>query len=338
MRLYVKSWRTKTESRMKNNTFREIADALRGAGSVDIITHILMDGDAIGSAVALCLALRSEGKTANVITEDNTIEYLQFLEKGCVMSIDDAEGGADICVALDCGVRSRFPERERIFDSAGLTVCIDHHETSEGLADMNYIDPKAAATGELIFDLLKVMEIQIDTDIAACLFAAIATDTGNFMYSNTTKKSHEVVTALYDTGFDAYDVSVRLYENEPYRKITLHGDVVSKAQMYAGGRIIMAKVSRELLDAHGASFEDTEGIVSILRSIKGVEAAALVKEKRPDEIKVSFRSKEYADVAKAASKFDGGGHKRAAGCTIHEDLDTAFEMVRSALEEEVCRG
>lgn len=323
---------------MKNNTMKEIAEALSGAESIDILTHLMMDGDAIGSAVALCLALRKEGKKANVILEDGIAEYLQFLEYGCCTDVEQAEGGSDVCVIVDCGTASRFRKRKHIFDSAKLRICVDHHETTDPIADLNYIDPASAATGELIYALLGEMGAEVDKDIASCIFAAVATDTGNFMYSNTTKRSHEVVSALYDTGFDAYSVSMQLYENEPYRKIALHGDVVSQAERYADGKLIMAKVSRAKLEEHGAGFEDTEGIVSILRSIRGVEAAALVKEKKPDEIKVSLRSKEYVDVAKAASNFEGGGHKRAAGCTIRTDLDSAYEMIRDVLEKEVCRG
>lgn len=323
---------------MKNDPMKKIADALLGAESIDIVTHIMMDGDAIGSAVALCLALRKEGKTANVIIEDNVAEYLRFLEYGCVTDLTEAAGSSDVCVALDCGTKSRFPKRTAIFDSAKLRICVDHHQTTEPIADLNYIEPESAATGELVYALIREMGTEIDKDIASCIFAAIATDTGNFMYSNTTKRSHEVVIDLYDTGFDAYSVSVQLYENEPYRKIALHGDVVSRAERLADGKIIMAKVSRELLDSHGADFEDTEGIVSILRSISGVEVAALVKEKKKDEIKVSLRSKEYVDVAKVASGFEGGGHKRAAGCTIRKDLDSAYEDIKAALEKETCRG
>ena len=323
---------------MKNDSMRQIADALLEAQSIDILTHIMMDGDAIGSAVALCLALRKAGKRADVIIEDDIAEYLEFLDYGCTKSVDEAEGGADVCVILDCSVRSRFRERERIFDSAAKKICVDHHETKEPIADLHYIDPSSAATGELVYLLLKEMGAEIDKDIASCLFAAIATDTGNFMYSNTTKRSHEIVSVLYDTGFDAYSVSMQLYENEPYRKIALHGKVVAGAEMIEGGRIVMAKVSRKMLEESGADFEDTEGIVSILRSIKGVEAAALVKEKKPEEIKVSLRSKEYVDVAKVGSQFDGGGHKRAAGCTIRTDLDTAYEQIKEALRKEICRG
>ena len=323
---------------MKNDPITKIAEVLLDAESVDIITHILMDGDAIGSAAALCLAMRQKGKKARVLLEDGIADYLRFLDKGCCVGIDEADPAkADVAVIVDCGDYDRFPERREWFDGAAKTVCIDHHKTS-GIAAYNYVDPGAPATGVLIYDLLEAMDVVIDEDIAEEIFAAVATDTGNFMYQNTTKKAHEVVCALYDAGIDAYGVSCRLYENEKYEKIALHADAIENAEILFDGKLMIGTVSREMLERNGADFEDTEGLVSTFRSIMGVEAAALLKEKEEKVTKVSLRSKEYADVARVAEKFEGGGHSRAAGCTIYEDLDTAKRMLLEALEEEICRG
>ncbi len=322
---------------MNNDTLKDIADALLRAGKVNIFPHILMDGDAIGSASALCGVLRSKGIDAKVVLEDKIPDYLMFLDDGCCTYDMASREGADTALCIDCGDRKRFPERAELFDSSPLKICVDHHETSDGIGDLNYVDPGAAATGEIVFELIGELGAGPDRKTAEALFAAITTDTGNFQYSNTTKKTHEIITKLYDTGFRAYDVSMRLYENEPFRKITLQGDIMNRAESFADGRGIMTTVSLGDLERHGALMEDTEGLVAMMRGISGVELAVLLKENGPDNIKVSFRSKKYVDVAAISARYGGGGHKRAAGCTLHTDLETAKKMMLEAAAEAICR-
>lgn len=322
---------------MKNNTFKEIADELKGAKSIVIFPHIMMDGDALGSAVALCKALRNEGKDAKILIEDKIPDYLMFLDNDYCTHDQDICKNADICLCIDCGELKRFPKRRDVFLSGKKKICVDHHPTSPGIGDLNYIDGTAAATGELVYDLLTAMETQIDSEIANAIFAAITTDTGNFQYSNTTKRSHEIVMSLFDHGLDAYSTSVALYENESLEKISLMGRVMSECEVIADGKAIVATISQKLLEETGARMEDTEGIVGTMRSIKGVDIAVLIKEKEKRNIKVSLRAKK-GNVAEIAVRFEGGGHERAAGCTIYSDLETAKEKIVSAVLESVCRG
>ncbi|MGI6721831.1 MAG: DHH family phosphoesterase [Anaerovoracaceae bacterium] len=321
----------------KNNTLREIGDKLLESSSLLIFPHIMMDGDAIGSAVALCLAMRDRGLESWVVIEDKLADNLQFLMKGCCVPLQECSITApDISLCIDCGDHSRYPERAELYDSGRIKICIDHHPTSEGIADYNYIDPGAAATGEIVFDLLTECGVDINTEIAECLFAAIATDTGNYMYSNTTRRSHEITMALMDTGIDCSETGVKIYENEPIEKMSLQSRVLSGLELFADGQGVIAEVTQQMLQETGARMEDTEGIVSRLRSLKGVEIAVLVKEVGPGEYKVTMRAKMRGDVAAIAVRHDGGGHVKAAGCTLRGTLEEAraiiMQEVTAALE------
>ncbi|MEG0156546.1 MAG: DHH family phosphoesterase, partial [Anaerovoracaceae bacterium] len=175
----------------RNNSLAEIGRALIKAETVLIFPHILMDGDALGSSVALCRALRNSGKNCHVLIEDRVPGYISFLDKGyCTDDQAVLQEPADVCICVDCGEESRFPGRVQVYREGKTKICIDHHPTSMGIGDLNYIEQGAAATGELIYALLEEMNIELDKEIAEAIYTTIMTDTGNFRYSNTRKRSH----------------------------------------------------------------------------------------------------------------------------------------------------
>lgn len=318
---------------MKNNTLKEIGEELINEDIILIFPHILMDGDALGSSVALCDSLRNIGKNASVVIEDKIPTYLEFLAGDYCVSYEDVSVTPDISVCIDCGDEGRFPKRKKLFQQGKKTICIDHHPTSEGICDLNYIDGSAGATGEIIFDLLKEMQIDLTKKNAEAIFAAITTDTGNFQYSNTTKKTHEIVTGLYDKGLENNKVSVSLYENETFEKIKLQTEVMGSAELIKNGRGAIAVVTQDMLKKCNAEMEDSEGLVSKLRSIKGVEVSMLLKESNKGVIKVAMRAKLSADVSEIAKRYGGGGHVKAAGCTIHDTI----ENVKKLMTEEIIK-
>ena len=205
---------------MRNDPLANIAQELQEADSVLIFPHILMDGDAMGSAAALCKALRGMGKDAYIVIEDKIPDYLMFLDRGYTVDIEHIGaadiGDIDVSICVDCGEKTRFPKRAELFYHGETKICIDHHVSSVGIGDYNYIDPEAAATGEIIFDLLVELGVDIDQEMAESLFAAITTDTGNFQYSNTTAHTHEIVIALYDCGLNSNKVSGTIKFLETY--------------------------------------------------------------------------------------------------------------------------
>lgn len=317
-----------------NNTFKEIADVLAKAENIIIFPHVLADGDAIGSCVGLLKALRKIGKNVMIAIEDDIPSNLQFLAKGYTQHYRDIKGNQDLSICVDCSEKSRFEERIELFDSGNKTMCLDHHLNDEYFCDFNYIDSTAAATGEIIYDVLMALGIDIDEGIANPILAAITTDTGNFQYSNTTKKSHMIAAELIGAGAKANMISNEIYENESLAKIMLQGEILSNVELINDGKVAIARVSQALLNKVGAKLEDSEGTVAKLRSISGVEIAIMLKEKEPDEIKVSLRAKTTGNVFNIAKAFNGGGHAKASGCTIRKSLDDAYNEIKKEVERQ----
>lgn len=315
----------------KNNTLAEIAAVLENAGMIALFPHVNMDGDAIGSCVALCLALKARGKRAFVLLDEPIPENLQFLENGCCEWDQELARGIELSVTVDSGDVKRLGSRGEVFLTAGTKVCLDHHGSSTPYCDYNYIDPEEAATGQIIFDLLKAMGEEGNAAIGEALYAAITTDTGNFQYSNTQKKSHLIAAELFDWGIDANKVSVEIYESYRLERIRIESLAIGGLQTFLDGKLVMASVTQEMLRETGAGMDETDQIVSTLRTIRGVETSVLLKEYEPKVIKASLRSKHWFDVSSISQRFSGGGHTRAAGFTLYCGIEEAFGTVRDAV-------
>ena len=337
------------------NSLREIAEQLITAKNILLYPHVGIDGDAVGSCVAIAGALRAMGKKAYALYEEEIPHNLSFMtedEEGepyftCdpdIISDDDL----DVSIAVDCGGYDRFKPYGEKFKAAKITLCVDHHGTSiikdedgteHGIADYSVIDPEAAACGVLVFDLLKDMQDLTDVKLipdkftGEALFAAITTDTGNFQYSNTNRKCHEVMAELYDWGIDANKVSVEIYENERIQEVMIRNRALDRMTVTADGKGAVSYVTKEDLDEIGVKAGETDSVVKVMRAIGGVEIVAFLKEKDRNVIRVSFRSKHSADVAAIASKYKGGGHKKAAGCTLYMPIEEAVKIISSEVEE-----
>ena len=320
---------------MANNTFKEIAEVLLKAEKILIYPHINADGDAVGSAAALCHTLRRLGKTAYVLIEEQLPANLRFMDKGSFTFDETVIEQPDVSVCVDCGDFGRFPMRREKFASARTTVCVDRHGTTQNFCDYNYVDSAAAATGELIYALIKEMVPEADVETGEAIFAAITTDTGNFQYSNTTKNCHLIMAELYDLGVDTNKVSVEIYENERQEKLMITTKALSALEIFGGGCGAIAHLTLEDMKEIGAEPFETDGVIQKLRSISGVEYAAFVKEKEPGVIRVSMRAKRRGNVASIASELGGGGHVKAAGCTLNMPLDEAVNLVKSKLNEAI---
>lgn len=316
-----------------NNSLKEIAKILKESNSVLLFPHLNMDGDALGSSAALCAALRKLGKQSYILIEDEIAAFLQFLDNDYCTYDANVIAEPDICLCIDCGETGRFKKREEKFFQGKTKGCIDHHGTSTPFADFNYIDPNAAATGEIIFDLLKEIQVEIDAEIGKAIFAAITTDTGNFQYSNTTKKTHQIVAELYDIDANYNDVSVELYQNNRLEKLLLQTKILETLEVFGAGQAAICGVDFSMLEETGGKMEETEGIVEILRNIAGVEVAIFAKELPENRCKISMRSKKFVDVAEISKGFSGGGHIRAAGFTLECSVEEAKVKVKKAVEE-----
>ena len=296
---------------MVNNTFKEIAEVLLKAEKILIYPHINADGDTVGSAAALCHTLRRLGKTAYVLVEDELPSNLRFMDKG-YFTFDD-----------------------KVIEHPDVSVCVDHHATTQNFCDYNYVDPSAAATGELIYAIIKELVPEVDVETGEAIFTAITTDTGNFQYSNTTKNCHLIMAELFDLGVDTNKVSVQIYENERPEKLMITTKALSTIELFGGGKGAIAYLTLSDMAEIGAKPFETDNVIGTLRSLAGVEYAAFVKEKEPGVIRVSLRAKRMGDVAKIAAALGGGGHIKAAGCTLNMTIEEATAMVKQKLSEAI---
>ncbi|WP_419823625.1 DHH family phosphoesterase [Anoxybacterium hadale] len=316
---------------MMKNTLNQIAAELKKANTVLLYPHVIMDGDTLGSSIALCIALRKLGKQAYILIEDDIPGYLTFLEKDYCTYDQEIIDRPDISISVDCSDIERFFKRKDKFLMGKRSICLDHHRTNNFFAELNYIDENIAATGEIVFHLINEMGVEVDVEMAEAIYTAITTDTGNFQYTNTTKTTHLIAAELFEIGIDLEKISVEVYQNIRHEKLKIMNEVIGTIEMVCGGKADIAYVTQKMLQKTGALMEETEGIIETLRNISGVEISAFLKENSENEIKVGLRAKTYGDVSVIAQSFGGGGHKKAAGCTIHAPLEEAKKQIIAAV-------
>jgi phosphoesterase RecJ-like protein len=202
-----------------------------------------------------------------------------------------------------------------------VTVNIDHHQTNSEFAIHNYVDSNSSAVGEIIYELIKMLEQKFDTEIATCLYVAIAADTGGFRFSNTTSITHKIVADLIGFGVNVSEISQQVFDSVTLGKVKLLGEAINSMELFEKGKLVCFTLSDEAIKKTGAKDEDCGGIINTGININGAEVAILLRVKQNREIKVNFRSKNYVDVSAIANMYSGGGHKRAAGCTVEGNLD-----------------
>lgn len=299
------------------DSYSQIATKMRIADRVLIFPHVHPDGDALGSSSALCYALRKIGIEAWILVEEPYPHNLDFLEIGLSTTNQKIfEGEEYTAVMIDCSDKNRIMKRFEAFESAKSKIVIDHHLTEELNFATNAvrIEADSAATGELIYFIVRELGVKPDKFIANAIFTAITTDTGNFQHSNTTRRTHEIVAALYDIpGFNSKPVSNLIYNRNSLNSIELEGMVLDSIIAYEDGKLIFAFLTQDMLDKTGVDMSETDRFIGRLMTIDGVEIAALCKENKDGKTKVSLRGKTNANVAKTAFKHGGGGHAKAAG-------------------------
>ena len=307
-----------------------IALAFSKAERALITSHVSPEADNVGSCLAIAHTFRALGKNAKVWLRDGVPDYLKFLP-----GAEDVSSGPfaleypyDLLIVVDCGDFERIGEaKERPQKGASCVVNIDHHATNTRFGDINWIDPEAAATGEMVYLLLRRLCFEASPEVASCLLAAISADTGSFKYSNTTARTFFIASELVRMGAKPEKVGMALHNHYPKEKIFLMGKVFATLELFGKEKISTISVFQEMLKSCGAKQEHTEGFVEILRGIPGVEVACLFRELGPNRTKISLRSNGTLDVASVCGAFGGGGHKMAAGAVFDGPLQEAKERV-----------
>ena len=308
---------------------RDAAAFLQAHDSFLLIAHVAPDGDTLGSCLALQRLLFQLGKEARVICDDPVPPLYAFLPGAGNVLPSNGTADARALVAVDCADIGRTGTQ---WDRAGdrPTLCIDHHITNPGYAQVNYIED-CAATGELITLLFEALGEPISPEAGVCLYTAIATDTGNFAYSSVTPRTFALMGRVMESGFDLPECNRLLYRNERLQKLRMTARTVENARLYRNEQVIVSTLSRAETEAIGGQKADAEGIIDHLRDVQTVVVACYLREEGADEVKLSLRSKDRVDCAALAKAYGGGGHVRAAGATLHMTLGEAEIQVTKAL-------
>lgn len=301
-----------------------------GANNIVISGHIRPDGDCVGSCMAVYLYLKKTMPQAKVSVcleqPADIFSCIQDFDK--INTTFQIEETPDVFIALDCE-KTRLGEAEKIFDKAKKTINIDHHISNEhGSGDIDYIDVKASSASELVYDVLDKQ--YLDVEIAKAIYIGIIHDTGIFQYSNTSPKTMRTVAELITYGFDFPTLIDETFYEKTYVQNQILGRALLESILFMDGKCVVSYVDQKTMKFYDVTPKDLEGIVSQLRIIKGVECAIFMYEVETQEYKVSLRSCKYVDVSKVAEFFGGGGHVRAAGCTMN---GTFYDVVNNLSEQ-----
>lgn len=323
--------------------YEEFLAAVDEAKTIFITAHVGPDGDTLGSMLGFKFAIekaRPHVHRVDCVISGKMPDVYRFLPGiKDVLRMETATTllpQYDMGISVDCGSADRLGLARPLFESAKVSVNIDHHVSNERFGTLNVVEPTAAASAEVIFDILKEMKIPLDANIATCLYTGIVTDTGGFKYGNTTAKVLENTSKLVAAGANPEYIFKQIYEEQPMCQVMLQADALRQARFNADKTIGWALATRDLLSQHGALEEHVDGLVESIRRIDSVLVAVVFKETENGQTKVSIRSDTHdIDVSAVMGVFGGGGHKMAAGCTMDMSIQDAPGKLLPMLEEKV---
>src|SRR5688572_7043302 len=310
------------------------AEAIRRGERFLVTTHENPDGDALGSMLAMKLALDELGKDSSMLLVGEAPlpgEY-SFMPLGGLLRRLPDDASERILLALDCANESRIGPDPEVLQLSPLVVNIDHHHDNSRFGDLNVIDATASSTGELLRDLFRDLDVDLTPQIAEALHIALVTDTGRFQYTNTTPKSLRLAAELVEAGADLHRIFQGVYESVQFAKLKLLARALERAQVYEGGRLVVSYLLRDDFQEVGAAEPYSEGIIDYLRAVEGADMAVLIRE--PPRSggplhRVSLRaSLDELDVSAIARKSDGGGHRQAAGFSSEASIEEITDFVR----------
>ena len=311
---------------MTEATLDQVVAAIRARQRFVITSHARPDGDAIGSQLAMALALRALGKQVRVVDADpapppmRELPGMELIE--VAPRVDDP---GDAVITMECGDIGR-PGVEGL--ARGYVINIDHHPGNTGFGALNWIDLSAAACGEMVFDLIVALGTPVTPEIATHIYLTILTDTGQFHFSHITPRTFDICRRCVEAGADPTAISRAVYDNNSLGRVRLFGAVLNDMRLDASGQVATLVMDRELTARCEGSYDDTEGLINFPLTVKDIQAVVFFKENGPDDWRISMRSKGAVNINAVAREFGGGGHVNASGCGAAgrlDDLKTIFE-------------
>jgi len=312
-------------------SLKRAVECVKRHKSFIVTSHTNLEGDAIGSELAFAALLRSLGKRVTVINHDPIPEEYRFLPGiARARTMNSApKTGFDCFVTVDCSDLSRCGTVARLSAGAKEVLNIDHHISNTGFGDVNWIEPHASSTSEMVYRFFKTMRKDFDRQTAVLLYTGILTDTGSFRYSNTGSATHEAAAELLRHGVKVNVIYRCAYENIPFTHIMPLVKILSTMRQDPSGRVVWMKIKRSFFKGSCGYFDFSEYVLTFARSIKGTEVAVLFKEHadKSTGVRVNFRSQGKTDVNRIARSFGGGGHRTASGCVLPGTIDDAVRKV-----------
>lgn len=312
----------------------KLENIVKEAECILIAGHKRPDGDCIGACIAACRYLRKIFPEREIdIYLENMPEAYAFLDEGKKLVKHRIEKKYDFFLAIDSSTADCLGDAQESFRQAAKTVCIDHHISNVGYAMVNIIEAHASSSCEVLFTLMD--ETYLDEKIAEALYIGLIYDTGVFRYSNTSKRTMEIAGKLMEQGIPFWEYIDKCYYQRTYTQTQLLGRTLLASMRLMDGRCIAAAITRRVMEFYEAKPEDIDGIVEQMRITRGVEVAILLLETGEQEYKVSMRSNDYVDLSQVATYFGGGGHKKAAGCSMHGSLYDVLNNLTARIELQI---
>ena len=302
-----------------------IIEIIKKANKIGIFTHISPDGDAIGSSLSLYLGLKALKKEVEIITDEYS-KCFNFLPQLENIKRETTEK-YDLAIALDCATRPRLYDPKSAFDNAIITASIDHHASNTYYAKYNYVEGTSPAAAKTLVKVLKRLEIPLTKEIGDCLMTGIITDTGGFRYDTVDDETFEFAAQMLDLGVNISDIYYRTFDVKSKPQFLLSSIATNRLSFHSSDKIAVTYITLKDFKEVKANAGDHEGIVNIGRNIEGVEVSIFLREVENDFYRVSLRSNNYVDVSEIAATFSGGGHSKAAGCDMHNNLETSIKKL-----------
>ncbi len=314
-------------------TLDNILEEIKKANKIVILTHENPDGDAIGSSLGLSLALKQLDKNVDVIIPEFP-KIFDFLPDTENIKKESDEEVYDLAIALDCSDIQRLNGFVKYFEDAKVKIVIDHHGKNKMFGDYNYVDPVAPACAQILIAMLEYFNIDITKEIGTCLIAGIITDTGGFRYSGVTTETFEFASWILSKGINISEIYRKVLQTKTKTNFELTKLAMERMEFLENEKISYTYITKEDEERIGTQHGDHEGLVEIGRDIEGVEVSIFIREAEKG-YKVSLRSNEYVDVADVCFMFGGGGHLRAAGCTINGTLEQVKQKILTELKARI---
>lgn len=314
---------------------KSLQQKIEESNIIYLMAHVNPDGDALGSILALGNLIRVKmNKDIKMVIKSELPSSFKFMPNSELIEKDIKENNnIDLLITLDCASLDRLGLQQDELNRFAYIINIDHHVTNTDFGHINIVDEKASSTGEIIFNLINDLNYEISTEIAKCLYVSISTDTGSFKYTNTTSKTHLIASQLLEKNIDLKTINRKLYQSRSLEKTQLLVKGLNNLKLLNNNKVGIVCVDQNLLDSCKAEIEDVDIIVNFIRDIDTVEIACVIKEIEKEIVRVSLRSKGNIDISKVALKFNGGGHAKAAGCTINENIQKAEEKVTEEIKK-----